>query len=390
MRLSMRWDRRDDGVKDDLAEFDRRSSDCKTRVPLSYAEYFRQTAQYRSIALSDGLEDDPLGATVALHVLVEGANESEPAEARLKNLQEAHRLVQTLAPDPSVRVDVGLLRALNALIMRDLRALDPGGRYRSGTTAIVDARTGEIRYRPPKPEHLPSLMDALVEDLNQWMSEGVPGPIVAALAHFGLVSIHPFPDGNGRTARLLADMILAQTANSIDGMLSVSEVLHRRLHEYYDSLRAVQGDDFQEELDVSDWVRQHTRWLREAASLLERRLLRHKQLLEFWKQNFGEVLNDRQQLGLMFAAEVRQLSSPLYARLTGTSTSRAKVDLNGLLQIGALDRVGRGPSTRYRIAPQWSAVPASLQTDADEGGELRRTAADVAATPGLQAAGAER
>ena len=360
MRLSMRWDRHDDGVKDDLTEFDRRSSDCKTRVPLNYVEYFRETAQYRSITLSDGLEDDPLGEAEALHVLVEGANESEPAEARLKNLQEAYRLVRTLAPDPSVRVDVGLLRALNALIMRGLGAPDPGGRYRSGTTAIVDARTGEIRYRPPKPEQLPSLMDALVEDLNQWMSEGVPGPIVAALAHFGLVSIHPFPDGNGRTARLLADMILTQTANSIDEMLSVSEVFHRHLREYCDSLRAVQGDDFQEELDVSDWVRQHTRWLKEAASLLERRLLRHKQLLEFWQQNFGEALNDRQQLGLMFAVEVRQLSSPLYARLTGTSTSRAKVDLNGLLQIGALDRVGRGPSTRYRIAPQWSAVPASL------------------------------
>ena len=388
MRLSMRWDQHDDGVRDDLAEFDRRSSDCKTRVPLKYAEYFRQTAQYRSIALSDGLDDDSLGKTKVLDVLVEGANESEPAQARLKNLQEAHRLMRTLSPDPSVRVDVGLLRALNALIMRDLGALDDGGRYRSGTTAIVDAGTGEIRYRPPKPEHLPSLMDALVEDINQWMSEGVPGPIVAALAHFGLVSIHPFPDGNGRTARLLADMILALTANSIDGMLSVSEVLHGRLHEYYDSLRAVQGDDFREELDLSDWVRQHTRWLREAASRLESRLLRHKQLLEFWQENFEE-LNDRQQLGLMFAAEVRQLSSPLYARLTGTSTSRAKVDLNRLLEIGALYRVGRGPSTRYRIAPQWS-VPASLQTDADEGGELRRAAPDVAATPGLQVAGAER
>lgn len=364
MRLSMRWDPLDPEIGLELADFERLATDCRTRVPLNYEEYFKQTAQYRSIALSVGIEDDHLGETVALHVLVEGADEREPAEARLKNLQEAYRAVQELAPDPSLKIDGGLLRSLNWIIMRDIPAVEPGGRYRRGTTAIVDARTGEIRYRPPKPEHVPSLMERLADDLNQWIADGIPGPTVAALAHFGLISIHPFQDGNGRTARLLADMILAQTDNSVDGMLSVSEVFHKRLHQYYDTLRAVQGDSFQEELDVTDWVRQHTSWLKEAGLLLEQKLARHRGRLESWRRRFGAVLNDRQQLGLMFAAEVRPLSSPVYARLTGASTSRAKVDLNALMTIGALERTGKGPSTRYRIATSWREIPTSPPTDA--------------------------
>ena len=355
MHCRMTWDRDDKQTEEDLAAFDSQAYACRTLVPLQYEEYFRRSAQYRSIALSVEIEDPRLGKTRALHVLVEGAKEGATTDLQLKNLQEAYRLVHDLATDSSVRIDNGLIRTMNSLTLRGLPTRDPGGLFRRGPTAVIDARNDEIRYRPPRPEHVPPLMDRFVKDLNTWMDEGVPGPIVAALAHFGLISIHPFQDGNGRTARLLTDMILAQTGNAADGMLSMSEVLHGRLDEYYDTLRAVQGDEFAKEIDVSAWVRRHMSWLREAAELLEQKLVRHRQRLEFWRRSFGVRLDARQQLGLMFAAEVRPLSSPVYARLTGVSTSRAKSDLNTLIGVGALERVGRGPSTRYRITPRWEA-----------------------------------
>ena len=356
MRFQMTWDRADEKTAQDLEVFERQAYKCRTLVPLEYEEYFRETAQHRTIALSVEIEDPRLGQTRALHVLVEGGKERAPVtELQVENLQEAYRLVRDLATDSSVRVDNGLIRTMNSLILRGLSTRSPGGLFRGGPAAVIDARNDETRYRPPRPEHVPTLMDDFVQALNAWMDEGVPGPIVAALAHFGLISIHPFQDGNGRTARLLTDMILAQTGNSADGMLSMSEVIYQRLDEYYDTLRAVQGDDFVDAIDASDWVRQHMSWLREAAELLEEKLVRHRRRLEFWRQSFGVELDARQQLGLLFAAEVGPLSSPVYARLTGTSPSRAKADLNTLIGVGALELVGRGPSTRYRISPRWEA-----------------------------------
>ena len=387
MRFRMTWDRDDSETAEDLEVFDRQAYACRTLVPLQYEDYFRETAQYRTIALSVEIEDPRLGKTRALHVLVEGAKEGAPAtDLQLKNLQEAYRLVRDLATDSSVRVDNGLIRTMNSLILRGLSDRSPGGLFRRGPTAVIDARNDEIRYRPPRPEHVPALMNDFVHDLNAWMDEGVPGPTVAALAHFGLISIHPFRDGNGRTARLLTDMILAQTGNSADGMLSMSEVLYTRLDEYYDTLRTVQGDDFVHEIDVSKWVRQHMTWLREAAELLERKLVRHRHRLESWRQSFGVGLDARQQLGLMFAAEVRPLSSPVYARLTGTSPSRAKADLNTLIGVGALERVGRGPSTRYRITPRWEAEPPPAPLIGDEEG-ARSPPADLAHPRVLQQTG---
>lgn len=61
----------------------------------------------------------------------------------------------------------------------------------------------------PKPEHLPSMMRAFVDELGTLRQEVHP-VMLAALAHLKLVTIHPFIDGNGRTARLLMNVLLMQ------------------------------------------------------------------------------------------------------------------------------------------------------------------------------------
>lgn len=56
----------------------------------------------------------------------------------------------------------------------------------------------------PNPAKLPTLMD----DFGRWLAATTPSPKAAFQAHYRLVSIHPFADGNGRTARLLMNLIL--------------------------------------------------------------------------------------------------------------------------------------------------------------------------------------
>lgn len=62
-------------------------------------------------------------------------------------------------------------------------------------------------YRPPRPEQVPELVAQLVDNINQRRSSLHP-VLLAATAHHRLVDIHPFLDGNGRTARLLMNLIL--------------------------------------------------------------------------------------------------------------------------------------------------------------------------------------
>ena len=70
--------------------------------------------------------------------------------------------------------------------------------------AVYDSKTGNPDYIPPEDCDIPGLLDELVEYVNTTDDHPL---IIAAVVHYQLVTIHPFEDGNGRTARLLSGKI---------------------------------------------------------------------------------------------------------------------------------------------------------------------------------------
>ncbi|MGH9162648.1 MAG: Fic family protein [Vicinamibacteraceae bacterium] len=89
-----------------------------------------------------------------------------------------------------------------------------------------------------------------------------PTPIAAALAHYQFVTIHPFMDGNGRTARLLATLILHRAGLGLRGFFSLEEYHARDLAEYYRQLATHPNHNYYEgraEVDLTSWVEYFTR-----------------------------------------------------------------------------------------------------------------------------------
>jgi Fic family protein len=286
-------------------------------------------------------------------VLVEDTQATSSDELEIKNLDEAYDLIRQIATDPSVRIDEGLIRTMNSIMLRGLpsAAARARGKYRPGPSLIINAQTREIRYRPPAPEHVPSLMAGFVADIQEWMqSKRYPGPVIAALAHFGLISIHPFEDGNGRTARLLADMILQQTDWSNEGMVSVSEAILQRQQDYYDVLYQTQSENFRSKIDATPFVSFHTEVLCAAAANLESTVIDFNRRRQAFVESIKDVMNGRQALALMFMMDIAPLSTSAYAELTGTSQSSALSDLSEMVGQGIVQRLGQGRNTRYRIA----------------------------------------
>ncbi len=341
----------------------------RTLVPPGFEAYFREKASYISAHTSTAIEGNRLDEQQALLILVEGPDEADPEEVELTNLQEAYGLIDQLVGDRSVRIDHGLIRTMNSIILKGL----PGwqarnrGKYRSGPALIVDSQTREIRYRPPAPGFVSELMDGLVADIQRWMRDGeYPPPTIAALAHFGLISIHPFEDGNGRTARLLADAILTLTDWAADGMLSVSESIWKRRQQYYDVLRETQGDSFDQEIDVSPFVLFHQRMLDDAAASLERSVVRFNKAKDEFVAVVSPALNPRQVLSLMSMLDLSPLSTSRYARLTGTSQSSAFSDLTEMMGQGLVERRGKGKNTRYHVSDKLRRKIESMEAAEDE------------------------
>jgi Fic family protein len=86
--------------------------------------------------------------------------------------------------------------------------------------------------------------------LKWWNSPpGIDGLLRAGIAHFWFVTIHPFEDGNGRLARALTDMALAQDEKTGRRLYSLSSQINAERNDYYDALERCEKG----KLDITDW-----------------------------------------------------------------------------------------------------------------------------------------
>ena len=100
--------------------------------------------------------------------------------------------------------------------------------------AVYDSQSGNPDYIPPEYVDIPDLLNELVEYVNTTDDHPL---IIAAVVHYQLVTIHPFEDGNGRTARLLSGYILDINGYGFNGIGSLEEYFAYDIDEYYDSIQ---------------------------------------------------------------------------------------------------------------------------------------------------------
>ena len=98
----------------------------------------------------------------------------------------------------STAIDENIVRELHRRVVVRSQP-DIGGLYSS-----LPRRIAGSPVILPNPRKFPSLMN----DFGEWLSTAEPLPAASFDAHFSLVAIHPFADGNGRTARLLMNLLL--------------------------------------------------------------------------------------------------------------------------------------------------------------------------------------
>ena len=100
--------------------------------------------------------------------------------------------------------------------------------------AVYDSQSGNPDYIPPEYVDIPELLEELVNYVNTTDDHPL---IVAAVVHYQIVTIHPFEDGNGRTARLLSGYILDINGYGFNGIGSLEEYFAYDVEEYYDSIQ---------------------------------------------------------------------------------------------------------------------------------------------------------
>ena len=148
-----------------------------------------------------------------------------------------------------------LIKRLHALVEVGPRAKPTP--YREGQNAIKNSSTGALIYLPPEAEDVPSLLASLVAWAAEAERSGLPAPLIAGLVHYQFVTIHPYYDGNGRTARLLATFILHKGGYGLNGFFSLEEHHARDLPGYYQALTTHPHHNYyfgRSEADLTPWL----------------------------------------------------------------------------------------------------------------------------------------
>ena len=150
-----------------------------------------------------------------------------------------------------------LIRELHKVTVKGVRGeqADPGN-YRRIQNYVVNSITREIIYTPPLPLDVPRLMREFTEWIN--LTEDFSPILTAGIAQFQFVHIHPFLDGNGRTARLLSTLILYKTGYDFKRLFTISEYYDNNRPAYYKAIQSVRENN----MDMTDWLEYFVKGLR--------------------------------------------------------------------------------------------------------------------------------
>lgn len=216
----------------------------------------RETARLFSTHYSTMIEGNRLTQEQVVQVI--DANRHFPGRERdqneVKGYYTALDEVEKLAAR-KVSIEESTIRKLHALVMAGGRTRVKPTPYRDGQNVIRDNRSGVIVYMPPEAKDVPSLMAQLAAWINN--KDDLPVPIKAGVAHYQFATIHPYYDGNGRTARLLTSLILHLGGYGLKGLYALEEYYARDLKSYYEALTVGSSHNYymgRAEADITKWV----------------------------------------------------------------------------------------------------------------------------------------
>ena len=271
----------------------------------------------------------------------EAVPEAQKDDVReLLNYREAFNLVSEYL-DSGDPITEGLIREIHKRLVQGVRGGQGGpGAYRTVQNFVANSRTREIIYTPPPPEDVAPLMRDLVDWLRA--DSAIHPVLVAGIAQFQLVHIHPFLDGNGRTSRLLSTLCLYRAGFDFKRLFTISEFYDRDRSAFYRALQTVREKD----MDLTGWVEFFVGGL---ATQLEEVKARGTVAIRADIVARTHRLNDRQSAVLTEVLTGGRLSVAELERLFSDVNRRTlQRDIKKLLEKGLLREIGSGPTDPNR------------------------------------------
>ena len=269
---------------------------------------------------------------------------TDPDDAKeLVNYRDAFNLVADYLNSDAPVIE-GLIREIHKRLVKGVRGDSAApGEYRKIQNYVVNSKTKETVYTPPPVYEIQRMMRDLVVYINN--PNDIHPILVSGIAQFQLVHIHPFLDGNGRTARLLSTLCLYRKGYDFKRLFTISEYYDRNRSDYYKAIQSVREN----EMDMTTWLEYFTHGLSQQMEEIKgfgESVIRADVLAK----NYG--LSERQQKAIQYVLQYGELTIKEFVEICADTPRRSlQRDLKGLIDKKLVIAEGATNQLVYKLAP---------------------------------------
>ncbi len=311
----------------------------------------RRQAMLRMIHSSTSIEGNVLNRCEVEKVL---AGEKVDAPKRdiseVKNYRDGLYYISMFAGEKR-KITVKTILEIHRLVSKNTLEEEKCGHFRKKKVYVVSRRGNKIvkvSYTGPEAKQVPKL----VKDLTVWLDkadkENICPIIAAAFAHSEIAAIHPFADGNGRTARLLATLILYQRGYDFRKLFALEDYYNQNRPAYYKAIHL--GKNYQERLknDLTGWLEYFVKGLSCEMENVKENVIPLSLDAKMKKKIGGPVYLDKNQIKIIdFMMTMGRVASGDIVDILNVDIRTAQRHINEILKTKFIRKEGKGPASFY-------------------------------------------
>lgn len=291
---------------------------------------------------STSIEGNPLPLTDVKRILKNKPEHIRDSEKEVLNYNKALVELDKLIKKGDVSFGVSFLEQIQKTITAGLIEKRRWGKIRKEPVFVNNPKTGQTAYLPPDHNEAVSLLKELFCFLKKNANEIDP-LILAGIFHKQFVIIHPFIDGNGRTARLATKVLLAKMGLDTFNLFSFENYYNRNITKYFKEV-GVLGNyyDLKSQIDFTSWLEYFTDGIIDE-------LLRVKKELEKEAIAPDTILKEYHQKIIKHIRKKGFITDKEYSRLTKRAKPTRNLDFRKLISLGLIIKMGKGKATYYKL-----------------------------------------
>jgi len=306
---------------------------------LVMVDFIKQAQAVSSFA-STSIEGNPLPLTEVKKILKNKPANVRDSQREVLNYNQALSYLNKQLSIKAFNLDLSLLFTIHRRVMNDLLPNFQLGKFRQQPVVVNDPRTRKVVYLPPDQNEVKPLMIDLISFV-QHKSQTIDPLILAGIFHKQMVLIHPFMDGNGRTARLATKVLLAKMGLNTFNLFSFENYYNQNVSRYFQTV-----GEFGDYSEIKDKI-EFTPWLEYFTDGIIDELLRVEKILPKQALTPKDRLESYHRKILAFIREHDFISDRDYAKLTKRAKATRALDFQKLIDLGYIKRQGKGKSTYY-------------------------------------------